>query len=171
MGLLYPLPCPKTDDVTSSQDSETNKLGTDDRMISEEQLRAIVCEDNQLSTEQQEDLYNVLAKTERPEKRTQCVYEFKIEVSMPHGAKSRPLPFALRNQMREQIQAILEDGIFEESHSACIYSITLVVREEKAVRICLDVRRIYKQIVADRTKFMPMRELLQKFYGAKYITS
>ena len=28
--------CPKTDDVTSPQESETNKLGTDDRTISEE---------------------------------------------------------------------------------------------------------------------------------------
>ena len=54
--------CPKTDDVTSPQVSGTNKLGTDDRTISEEQLRAKVCEDNRLSTEQQEDLYNVLAK-------------------------------------------------------------------------------------------------------------
>jgi len=54
--------CPKTDNVTSPQESGTNKLGTDDRTISEEQLRTQVCEDNRLSIEQQEDLYNVLAK-------------------------------------------------------------------------------------------------------------
>jgi len=34
--------CPKTDDGTSPQESGTNKLGTDDRTISEEQLRAKV---------------------------------------------------------------------------------------------------------------------------------
>jgi len=71
----------------------------------------------------------------------------------------------------EQIQEMLKDGILEQSHSAYINPITLVVREGKAVRICLDARRINKQMVADRTKVMPMRELLQKFYGAKYITS
>ena len=54
--------CPKTDDVTPPQGPGTNKLGTDDRTISEEQLRATVCKDNQLSIEQQEDLYNVPAK-------------------------------------------------------------------------------------------------------------
>jgi hypothetical protein len=166
--------CPKTDDVTSPQESGTNKLGTDDRTISEEQLRIQVCKDSRLSTEQQEDLYNVLAKyrqhlTKRPGKCTQFVYEFKIEGSMPHSANSRP--FALRNQVREQIQAMLKDGILEESHSAYINPITLVVREGKAVRICLDARRINKQLVADRTKVMPMRELLQKVYGAKYITN
>jgi len=54
--------CPKIEDVTSPQESGTNKLGTDNKTISEEQLRAKVCEDNRLSTEQQEDLYKVTAK-------------------------------------------------------------------------------------------------------------
>jgi citrate lyase gamma subunit len=90
---------------------------------------------------------------------------------MPHSANSRPIPFALRNQVREQIQEMLKHGILEELQSAYINQITLVVREGKAVRICLDARRINKQMVADRTKVMPMRELLQNFYGAKYITS
>jgi hypothetical protein len=73
--------------------------------------------------------------------------------------------------VREQIQAMLQDGLLEESHSPYINPITLVVREGKAVRICLDARRINKQVVADRTKVMPMRELLQKVYCSKYITS
>jgi len=44
---------PKTDDITSPKDSETNMLGSDDSTISEGQLRAKVREDNRLSTEQQ----------------------------------------------------------------------------------------------------------------------
>jgi hypothetical protein len=76
----------------------------------------------------------------RPGKFTQFVYEFKIESNMPHSANSRPIPFALRNQVHEQIQAMLKDGILEESHSAYINTLTLVVREEKAVCICLDAR-------------------------------
>jgi len=76
----------------------------------------------------------------RPGKCTQFVYEFKIEGSMPHSANSRLIPFALRNQVREQIQEMLKDGILEELHSAYINPITLVVREGKVVRICLDAR-------------------------------
>ena len=37
---------------------------------------------------------------------------------MPYSANARPIPFALRNQVREQIQAMLKDGILEKSHSA-----------------------------------------------------
>ena len=73
--------------------------------------------------------------------------------------------------MRKKIQAMLKDGILEESHCAYINPIILVVREGKAVLICLDAKRINKQMVADRKKVTPMRELLQKFYCAKYITS
>jgi len=66
---------------------------------------------------------------------------------------------------------MLKDGILEELHSAYINPITLIVCEGKAVRIFLDARRINKRMVADHTKIMPMRELLQKFYGAKYVMS
>jgi hypothetical protein len=167
---------PETDDVTSARESGTSKLKPDGRTMSEGQLRAKVCEDNRLTPEQQEDLYKVLAKyriqlTKRPGKCTKFEYGFKIEGSMPPSANARPIPLALRTQVREQIREMLEDGILEESHSAYINPITLVVREGKSVRICLDARRINKQMVADRTKVTPMRELLQKFYGAKYITS
>jgi hypothetical protein len=54
--------CPKTDAVTSPQESETNKIRTDDRMISAEQLHAAGCEGYCLSTGQQEDFYKVPAK-------------------------------------------------------------------------------------------------------------
>jgi hypothetical protein len=72
--------CPKTDDVTSSQESGTNKIRTDDRTISAEILCAKVCEGNRLSTGQQKDLYKVLAKyqqhlTKRPGKCTRFEYE------------------------------------------------------------------------------------------------
>ena len=88
--------CSKADDVSAPQDSGSNTLRLDDRTISERQLRAKVCEENRL---------------------TQFEYEFKIEGSMPKSANSRPIPFALRSQVREQIQEMLRDGILEESHS------------------------------------------------------
>jgi hypothetical protein len=59
---------------------------------------------------------------------------------MPHSANSRPIPFALRNQVHEQIQAMLKDGILEESNFAYNNLITLIVREGKAVHICVDAR-------------------------------
>jgi hypothetical protein len=152
--------------VRMSQKSGADVNCLDDRTTTVDQLRANVCENNILSPQQQE-LYGVLIKyqqhlTKRPGKCNVFEYEFKIEGGMPPTANSRPIPFALRAPVREQIQAILRDGILEESYSAYVNPPTLVHREQKPIRICVDARRINKLMLADRIKVSkPMREVLQ----------
>ena len=41
----------------------------------------------------------------------------------------------------------------------------------KPLRICVDARRVNQQTIADRTKVLPLREQLQRFHGARYISS
>jgi len=89
---------------------------------------------------------------------------------MPISVNSRPTPFALRDQVHDQIQVMLKDDTLQESFSSYINPLTLVVRKMKLLRICVDAR-IKVQMTADRTKVLPLRELLQKFHGASYITS
>ena len=168
--------CLKADHGKTPQVLGANKRNQDDRAMTKEQLRDKISGATRLTTEQQENLYEVLVKyqgqlTKRPGKCTLFEYEFKIEGNTPQSAGSRPIPFALRGQIREQIREMLRDGILEESHSAYFNPITPVVREGKPVRICLDARRVNKQMIADHTKVMPMRELLQRFFGARYFTS
>jgi hypothetical protein len=78
---------------------------------------------------------------------------------MPPTANSRSIPFALRAPVREQIQALLRDGILEESYSVYVSPLTLVHREQKPIRICVGAPRINKLMIADRVKVQPMREL------------
>ena len=129
------------------QGLDTRQITTDDKMITAEQLRGKFSEKNNLSPQQQENLYNVLIKeqqhlTKRPGKCTKFEYEFKIEGSMPTCANSRPIPFASRDQVRDQIQVMLKDDILEKSFSSYINPLTLVVREMKPLPICVDARRI-----------------------------
>jgi len=76
----------------------------------------------------------------QPGKCTQFLYKIKIDGSMPHSANSRPIPFTLRNEGCEQIQAMLKDGILEEWHSTNTNPIILIVCNGKAVHIFLDAR-------------------------------
>ena len=121
-------------------------------------------------------MYNVLIKykqhlTKTPGKFNKFEFEFKIEGSIPTSANSRPIPFALRDQVRDQIQVMLKDNILEESFSSYINPLTLVIREMKLLHICINARRINWQMTADHTKVFTSRELLQKFHVASYITS
>jgi hypothetical protein len=71
---------------------------------------------------------------------------------MPASDNSRPIPFALREQVREQIQIMLKDDILEESFSSYIIPLTLVVREAKPLRICVYARKINWQMTTDHKK-------------------
>jgi hypothetical protein len=173
------IPCLTTEYSTTNatetvRNSETNFSNSDERIITEDQLRAKICDNKKLSL-QQDELYKTLIKyrhflTKRPGRCTTFEYDFKIEGSMPSSANTRSIPFALRNEVRDQIQAMVKDGIFE-SFSNYVNPLTFVTRENKPLRICVDARRINKQMVADRAKTLPMRELLQKFHGSCYITT
>jgi hypothetical protein len=66
---------------------------------------------------------------------------------------------------------MLRDDKLEEFFSPYTNPLTLVIREMKPLRICVDARRINRQMIAYRTKVLPLRELLQKFHEASYITS
>ena len=90
---------------------------------------------------------------------------------MPTSENSRPIPVALRAPFRERIQAILRDGILEESYSTYVNPLTLVHHEQKPIRIYVDARGINKLMAVDRVTIQPMRELLQRFHGSIYIRS
>jgi len=161
-------------DTQHTQQGQDSGHMTDDRMITAEQLRGKVRENNNLSP-QQEDLYNVLIKyqhlTKRPSRCTKFEYEFKIEGSMPTSANSKHIPFALRDRVCDQIQIMLKDDIFEKLFSSYINPLAPVVREGNPLRICVYARRINQQITADRTTVLPLRELIQKIHCASYITT
>ena len=86
---------------------------------------------------------------------------------MPKSRNARPITFALRAQVREQIQEMLKDDNLEKYFSDYVNPLTLV----KGIRICIDTRRVNARMVLDRVKVDPMKELLQKFHGSKYITT
>jgi hypothetical protein len=65
-------------------------------------------------------------------------YKFGVETTELLVSRSRPLPFAVRKEVRQQIEQLLHDGILEHSDSSYINPLTEVLREGKAPRICVD---------------------------------
>ena len=110
--------------VNTSRKPEVNVNSLDDRMMTAEKLPAEICENNTLSP-QQNELYGVLIGyqqhlTKRPGRCNVFEYEFKVKGDMPPTANYRPIPFALRAPVREQIQAMLKDRVLKESYSAYV---------------------------------------------------
>jgi hypothetical protein len=53
---------------------------------------------------------------------------------------SRSIPFAIREEVQEQVEEMLADHINEESYSSYVNPLTLFQRDGKRIRICLDAR-------------------------------
>ena len=66
---------------------------------------------------------------------------------------------------------MLKDNVLGESFSDCVNPLSLVERPGKITRNCIDARRVNTLMMPDRVKVDPMKELLQRFHGSKFITT
>jgi hypothetical protein len=66
---------------------------------------------------------------------------------------------------------MLEDGILEISNSPLLNPLTVVQRDGKKTRICVNASKVNQYTVPDRERAPPLQELLQQFNGACYMTS
>jgi hypothetical protein len=94
---------------------------------------------------------------------------FQIQGQLPKSTYSRPLSFALLPAVTEEIRHLMKDDILEESHSAYLNPLTVVQREGKSPRICVDVRKINQVTLPDRKKVAPKQGILQRFHETRYI--
>jgi len=61
----------------------------------------------------------------RPGKCNGFEYHFNVVGKLPKSVSSRTIPFALRDDIRAQVQDMLIDGILEESYSVYVNPLTL----------------------------------------------
>jgi hypothetical protein len=94
-------------------------------------------------------------------------YRFQLQGGVPKSRNSRPIPFSLCREVQEQVEEMLADNITEKSYSY-VNPLTLVQRDGKRVRVCLDAREANKFMTPDRAQVPPMQMLLQRFHGVNY---
>ena len=75
--------------------------------------------------------------TKRPGRCKQFEYKFEMTGEMPKSRNTRPISFALRAQVKEQIQEMVNDNILEESFSDYVNPLTLVERPGKSIVLIL----------------------------------
>lgn len=150
--------------------------GPDPRSISVAEISTLVSNNEYLDNRQKESLIALLTKyapffTSKPGKCKVFEYEFRLSDETPAFSPTRPVPYSLRPVVREQIRQLIEDDVLEIANSPHISPLTIVHREGKAPRICVDARKINSITIPDRERTPPLNELLQKFHGVRYMTS
>jgi hypothetical protein len=66
---------------------------------------------------------------------------------------------------------MLQDDILEVSDSPFPKSMSVVFKEGKKIRICVDARKVNQYIVLVRERSPSLQESLQKFEGVQFMTS
>jgi hypothetical protein len=94
-----------------------------------------------------------------------------VDADRPIVDLSRPIPFALRPAVREQIRQMLMDDLIEISTFPVLNPLTVVRKEGGDIRICVDAWRVNQFTVPDHERTFPINELLQRFHGDRYFTT
>ena len=114
--------CDRAETNNTSQATISKPDVSDSTDVTTEQLRAKIDENANLSDFQKEQLYALPLRykshvTKRPGRCNQFEYKFEMTGDMPKPRNAQPITFALRAQVREQIQEMLKDDILEKSFS------------------------------------------------------
>jgi hypothetical protein len=139
-------------------------------------LSALINANGNLNGSQKGRLIDLLSKYRRcftgtPSKCNVFEYQFRVNEDRPIVEYSRPIPFAVRPAVRNQIRQMLQDDILEYSDSPFLNPLTVIHKEGQKIRICVDARKINQHTVPDRERTPPLQELLQRFEGAKFMTT
>jgi hypothetical protein len=106
----------------------------DPRSLQRQELMAVVEQVDTLCDVKRSKLYEVLVKylnhmTTKPGKCNLFKYKFGVNTDKPIIGYSRPIPFATRSAVREQIYQMLRDDILETSASPILNPLTIRRRE------------------------------------------
>ncbi|KAI5617023.1 hypothetical protein C0J50_23276 [Silurus asotus] len=151
---------------------ERVELGPEVRLKTASESASVPCGDHlspsqraQVSRLQQEfaDVFSPLPG------RTNLI-EHHIETSPGIVVRSRPyrLPEHRKNVVREELQAMLDMGVVEESHSDWSSPVVLVPKSDGSVRFCVDYRKVNAVSKFDAYPMPRIDELIDRLGAARF---
>lgn len=94
-----------------------------------------------------------------------------VTSEIPIKQQTRPIPYTVRNEVKQQLDDMLTAGIIEESDSPWASPIVLVRKSNGTLRICVDYRRLNEITIKDCYPLPRIEDLLVMLSKAKYFTT
>ena len=122
---------------------------------------------------QQEEMMNTLSRHKKifsdvPSKTN--MIKHKIELTENNLVKSRPypLPYAMKENLKKEIEEMLSLVIIRESNSPFASTIVFVKKKDGSDRICVDYRKLNKLTLADPESIITAEDLFQRLGKSNY---
>lgn len=97
-------------------------------------------------------------------------HEIRLTTTEPVKAKIYPIPFHSRDQVKSELEYMLNMGIVRYSNSPYCSPIVVVKKKEGNIRVCIDFRKLNEITVFDAEPIPNQEELFCELSQAKYYT-
>ena len=108
--------------------------------------------------------------TERPGTTDFVEHEIELTTSRPVRVAPYPIPYAKRETVQKEVEAMLEAEIIEPAKSDFNAPIVLVKKKDGSSRFCLDFRRLNDVTKFDTEPMTNVDDILTKLQGDRYFT-
>jgi len=105
-----------------------------------------------------------------PKLTTLCEHKTELSSSEPIRSKAYPLPYAMREAVDKEIDAMIALGIVEPSTVSYASPIVCVNKPDGSVRICIDCRKLNKITVFDPEPMVQMQEIFANLSGCQFFS-
>ena len=83
------------------------------------------------------------------------------------GSKPYPLPYAMREELRKEVETMLEMGVVRPSTSSYTSPMVMVKKKDGSNRVCVDFRKLNKITKVDPEAMTTSEDLFQRLSGKK----
>jgi transposase InsO family protein len=98
-------------------------------------------------------------------------HEIKVTNEVPFKEKYRRIPPVLYDDVKEQIDTMLKNGVIEESYSPWASTVTIAVKKDGRARVCVDYRTLNNRTKKDAKSLPRIDETLESLAGASWFTA
>ena len=138
----------------------------------------VVMKDN-LSADQKAEVYKLIEKHEsifaqnpkKPSRNNLAEHDIITETHYPCYAKPRRIPLTWEQEVDNQVQEMLTNGIIKPSKSPWNAPIILVKKKDQSIRFVCDFRELNDVTKKDTYPLPQIKDVIDKMHGAKYWTT
>ena len=108
--------------------------------------------------------------TDLPGRTNLAEFSVHLTTSQPVKSKAYQTPYALRDKVKQEIEAMLRMGVIEQSESAYASPIVMVRKSDGKMRFCIDYRKLNAITIFDPEPIPNIEDLLVQISSGKYFT-
>ena len=108
--------------------------------------------------------------TDMPRETDVIQHQIRLTDDTPIRCKPYPLPYAMREELRNEVDTMLEMGVVRPSTSPYASPIVMVKKKDGSNRVCVDFRKLNKITEVDPEPMTTAEDLFRRLSGKKYLS-